>query len=277
MAIQRKFLPALLLLVSPLLCQATPSDGDIDRILQLAGITEQVNQFPELIKAGMRQARLDEKLISENDFSAMLIRTDDTILPAEILAEVRVALREALDEDDIERLLAWYRSDLGREISALEEKAGSPEAFEEMEARAPDLLEKTERVEFAQRIDRIVGATDLTMSIQEHTGIAVFSAVTLAMRPDSAYEEIARFRQQMAAMRPKFREPTERMVIVSFVYTYLPLDRDKLARFEAFLQRPDTTRFNRTVVEGLGRGLGRSIDNWAHALALIFTHQEQQI
>jgi hypothetical protein len=36
-------------------------------------------------------------------------------------------------------------------------------------------------------------------------------------------------------------------------------------------------RFNRTVVEGLGRGLGRSIDSWAQALAMIFTQREQQI
>lgn len=271
------FLLAILLATLPPLSHAEVTDSDIDRVLQLAGITEQVERFPELIKAGMRQARLDKELISESDFSAMLIRTDDTIRPAEILDVVRDALRETLSDEDLERLLAWYRSDLGREITELERQAGTPEALEHMEAQAAALLENTGRVEFAQRIDQIVGATELTMSIQEHTGIAVFSAITLALRPDSAYQEIARFRQQMAAMRPLFREPTERMVIVSFVYTYQPLDADKLEKFEAFLSRPDTTRFNRTVVEGLGRGLGRSIDNWARALAQIFTHQEQQI
>lgn len=266
-----------IILCAPPASQAEVADGDIDQLLQLAGISAQVERFPELIKAGMRQARLDEELISESDFSTMLIRTDDTILPAEILGEVRDALRDALSEDDIEQLLAWYRSDLGREITGLEERAGTPEAYAQMESRAAALLEDTERVALAQRIDRIVGATELTMSIQEYTGIAVFSALTLALRPASAELEIARFRKQMAAMRPLFREPTERMVIVSFVYTYEPLDAAKLGKFEAFLSRPETTRFNRTVVKGLGLGFGRSIDNWARALAQIFTHQEQQI
>ena len=97
-----------------------------------------------------------------------------------------------------------------------------------MEGLASALPEESERVEFAQRIDRIVGATELTVNIQEYTGVAVFSAITLALRPDSAYEEIARFRKQMADMRPMFREPTERMVIASFVSTYRPLDAAEL-------------------------------------------------
>ena len=273
----RSFLLALVLCVMPPISPAEVADDDIDLLLKLAGVTDQVNRFPQLIKDGMRQAQLDEALISQRDFSAMLIRTDDTIVPEEILQEVRHALQKALSEEDIERLLAWYRSDLGRQITALEARAGMPEAVAQMEGLASDLLEESERVEFAQRIDRIVGATELTVNIQEYTGVAVFSAITMALRPDSAYEEIARFRKQMADMRSMFREPTERMVIASFVYTYRPLDAAELEEFEAFLRRADTMRFNRTVVEGLGRGLGRSIDSWAQALAMIFTQREQQI
>jgi len=277
MTLHRKFLLAIVLLALAPLSRAAPSDADIDRILELSGITGQVRQFPELIKSGMKQAQLDGELISKSAFDTMLIRTDDTILPAEILAEVRAGLRESLGEDDIGELLDWYRSDLGREITALEEKAGSPEAFERMAEQAPALLADTERVEFARRVDELVGATDLTLSIQEYTGIAVFSAITLALRPDTAYQEIQQFREQMASLRPQFREPTERMVIVSFVYTYLPLDERKLARYEAFLTRPVTARFNSVVVAGLGRGLGKSIDKWSTALAQIFANKEQQI
>lgn len=277
MATTRRLLLAILIFTVPPSLQAQDKGTDIDRLLELSGISKQVDQFPELIKAGMRQARLDGELISETDFDTMLIRTDDTILPAEILGEVRSALLESLSDDDIEQLLSWYRSDLGREINALEEKAGSQEAFAQMEQRAAELLADSDRVAFARRIDRMVGATELTMSIQEYTGLAVFSAITLALRPDTAQQEIDDFRELMAGMRPQFREPTERMVTVSFVYTYLPLDDEKLERFETFLTHPHTTRFNRTVASGLGRGLARSIDRWARALAQIFTHREQQI
>ena len=253
------------------------SDVEIDRLLKLSGISAQVEQFPELIKQGMREARLSGELISEKDFSTLLIRTDDTILPEEIIDEVRTELRHTLNEEDVDNLLAWYRSDLGREITELERQAGSQEAFEEMSQQAPQLLANEERVEFARRVDGIVGATDLTMSIHEYTGIAVFSALTLALRPDTAFEEIQHFREQMAELRPQMREPTERMVTVSFVYTYLPLNSGELEKFERFLSRPDTTRFNRAVTRGLGRGLGMSIDKWADALAKIFAGQEQQI
>ena len=257
--------------------QAAVPDGDIDRLLKLSGIAAHVEQFPELIKQGMREARLTGELISERDLSTLLIRTDDTILPEEIIAEVRAELKQTLTAQDVDRLLAWYRSDLGREITKLEEQAGSPEAFEEMARQAPQLLDDEERVGFARRVDRIVGATDLTMSIHEYTGIAVFSALTLALRPNTAFEEIRQFREQMAELRPQMREPTERMVIVSFVYTYLPLEAEELDEFERFLNRPGTTRFNQTVVRGLGRGLGLSIDRWADALAKVFAGEEQQI
>ena len=178
MAIQRKFLPAIAWLLLPVLCQASPSDGDLDRILRLSGIATQIEQFPKLIKQGMKQAQLDGELISKNAFSTMLIRTDDTILPAEIIAEVRAELRQSLSDDDVAALLDWYRSDLGREINALEEKAGTDEAYERMSRQAPELLARTERVEFAHRIDEIVGATELTMSIQEYTGLAACSPAT---------------------------------------------------------------------------------------------------
>lgn len=277
MKIHRKSIFLVVLLCPWQIAAASVSDEDIDRILQLSGIAAQIEQFPELIKQGMREARLTDNLISESDFSTLLIRTDDTILPKEIIAEVRASLREVLTEDDLQNLLAWYRSDLGREIAELEERAGSPQAYQRMAEQAPALLANTERVEFARRIDDIVGATDLTLSIHEYTGVAVFSAITLALRPQTAFEEIRQFREQMAALRPQMREPTRRMVIVSFVYTYLPLESHELASFERFLSRSDTMRFNRSVARGLGLGLGKSIDKWAHALARIFANREQQI
>ncbi len=81
----------------------------------------------------------------------------------------------------------------------------------------------------------------------------------------------------MVSMRPQMREQIEQVIIASVVYTYLPLDFDKLEKHESFLLEPVAAKFNTTVISGFTAGLERSIDKLAAALARIFSNQEQQI
>ncbi len=271
----KKISIVILCIFSPL-TYGEASNSSIDMVLDLSGLTQQVNQFPGLIKEGMKQARQQGAPISNSAFSTMLLRTDDTILASEIIEEVRSSLKKALTEQDIQQLLLWYESDLGKEITALEENAATPEAYNQMMQQSQALLSNSERVERAKRFDKFLGVTELTMDIQEYSSVAIFSAITLALRPDSATSEIKKFKAQMIAMRPQIRVPTEQIVIVSFVYMYLTLDNFKLKEYELFLTDPTTSKFNKIVASSLNRGLEKSIDKWAFALGRIFSNKEQQ-
>ncbi len=139
----------LLFLFSPLV-QGEASDAEIDRLLDLSGLTDQVDQFPAMVKEGMKQARQQGTPISDSALRTILSRADDTIVASEILDEIRSAVKKSLGKQDIQRLLRWYESDLGREITAIETKASTPEAYNEMIRQAESLLAKKERVEHAR-------------------------------------------------------------------------------------------------------------------------------
>ena len=143
----KKVLLIVLFLSSPL-SYAEISDESLNKILDLSGLTMQVNQFPGLIKVGMEQAKQQGVPISDAEYSLMVTSADKSILPSKILGEIKKSLKQSINEEEAKKLLAWYESDLGKEITKAEEKASTPNAYQQMMQAAPSLLENSERVDF---------------------------------------------------------------------------------------------------------------------------------
>ena len=109
---------------------AEVSDKSIDKILDLSGLTVQVAQFPGLIKTGMSLAMQQGEPLPE--INTMLKMVDETVLVSEILQGIRASLKSSLNENEAQQLLVWYESDIGKEITAAEEKASTPDAVKQI-------------------------------------------------------------------------------------------------------------------------------------------------
>jgi len=190
------------------------SDASINKIIDLTGLSKQINQFPGLVKAGMEQAKLQGTPIPEAEYNAIQKSVDESILPFDILEGIRHSLKKSITEEEAQELLAWYESDLGKEITMAEEKASTAEAYNEMMKEAELLVANTERVEMAKRLDILLGATDMTMNIQENTSIAIYSAIMLAMQPGTPLN-LDPIRAQMDASRTQSRAANHQMVIIA--------------------------------------------------------------
>lgn len=247
---------------------ASTREDNLDRLFLLSGITKQVGEFPGMVKAGVMQGVQQGASIPENEISLILESVDKTILPSVILSEVQHSLEKSLSNDDIEKLLEWYESDLGKRITAAEEKASTPESYQQMMNSAQQLLANTKRLDLAARLDELLGATDMAIEIQEFSGVAVYSAIMTAMAPDQELN-LASYKSQMAAMEPQIRANIQQLVSVSFVYSYQEIDDDSLAKYEAFLNRSITKKFNDSAIKGLNRGFEKVVTDWAGDLATI--------
>ena len=267
-------LVAIFFFASPL-SYADVSDESINKLLELSGLTMQVDQFPDLIKAGMEQAKQQGTPIPDSEYSSMVNSANESILPSEIIEGIRVSLKKSINEKEAQKLLAWYESDLGKEITHAEESASTLEAYNQMMQSAQSLLENSERVEFANRLDLLLGATDMTMGIQEHTGIAVYSAIMTAMQPGTPLN-IEPFKAQMDAASEQTRAAVKQMVVISFVYSYKNIETNKLKKYETFLNDFTTMKFNKTIMDSMNRGLESSVSKWADLLAQIFKNKKQQ-
>ena len=251
---------------------ASTKEDNLDKLLLLSGMTKQVGEFPGLVKAGVMQGVQQGASIPENEVSLILHSADKTILPSVILAEIRHSLEKSLSNEDIEKLLEWYESDIGKRITAAEEKASTPEAYQQMMNSAQQLLADTKRVEVAARLDELLGATDMAMEIQEFSGVAVYSAIMTAIAPDQELNLDA-YKSQMAAMQPQMRANIQQLVAVSFVYSYQEIDDDSLAAYEAFLNRSITKQFNDSTIKGLNRGFKKVVADWAGDIAAILKNR----
>lgn len=257
------------------LCMASTKENNLDKLFLLSGITKQVSELPGLVKTGFIQGVQQGTAISENEISLMLESADKTILPSVILDEIKYSLEKSLSNEDIESLLKWYESDIGESITAAEEKASTPEAYQQMMNSAQQLLENTKRVEVAARLDELLGATDMTMEIQKFSGVAIYSAIVTAMAPDQELN-IDAYKSQMAAVEPQMRANIQQLVIVSFVYSYQQIDDDSLAKYETFLNRSVTKNFNNSTIKGLSRGFEKVVANWANDIAAILKNKVNQ-
>ncbi len=272
---QYKLLLAAICFFASSLSYADVSDESINKLLDLSGLTMQVDQFPDLIKAGMEQAKQQGTPIPDAEYRSMVNSADVSILPSEIIEEIRVSLKNSINEKEAQKLLTWYESDLGKEITHAEESASTPEAYQQMMQSAQSLLNNSERVEFANRLDMLIGATDMTLGIQEHTGIAVYSAIMTVMQPGTPIN-IEPFKAQMDAVSVQTRAAIKQIVTISFVYSYKNIETYKLKKYETFLNDTITMKFNKTIMASMNKGLESSVSNWAGSLAKIFKNKKQQ-
>ncbi|WP_317930717.1 DUF2059 domain-containing protein [Halioxenophilus sp. WMMB6] len=260
-------LAALIGLVCSFQVAATP-EADIERVLLLSGLTKQVNEFPGLIEAGVMQGAQQGADIPERELSLITESVSKTILPAVIMADVRQAVASAVSESELQSLLTWYQSETGRAITTAEENASTAEAYQQIMANGRQLLSDRKRVDFAMRLDKLLGATDLTMQMQEVSGVAVYAAMMSAMAPGQALN-LDGYRAQIAAAQAQMRPNIEQMMAASFVYTYQPIDDTSLAKYEAFLNTPAAKKFNAAAMAGLLKGIEKAVGSWATELGTI--------
>ncbi|WP_444917268.1 DUF2059 domain-containing protein [Microbulbifer sp. JMSA003] len=254
------------------LCLAADKVANLDKLMLVSGFTKQVEGFPELVKSGFTEGVQQGAPIPQDKLQKILESADNTILPSIIMDEVRSSLSTSLTDKDVEVLLAWYESDIGKKITKAEEEGSSEEAFQNLMANAQQLMADTKRVEMATRIDQLVGATDMAMEMQISTGIAVYSAVMAVMAPGQEINLDA-YKAQMEAMKPQMRQNVEQFVTLSFVQTYQGFDDASLAKYEEFLSQPEAKKFNSSSMAGLNKALTQVIGRWSGDMASILKNE----
>ena len=106
------------------------------------------------------------------------------MLPREILEGIKSELAPSMTEEEIEVLLLWYESDIGKEITLAEERASTAEAYQKMMLEAQSLLSNSKLIESAQRIDLLMGATENALLLQEFTGVALYQSMMTLLYPN---------------------------------------------------------------------------------------------
>jgi len=249
---------------------ADATEESLDKIMLLSGLTAQIEQFPELMKNGMQEAQGGR--LSDSAYALVLASIDQTILSSAIIAVVKGALAVELSSTDAKQLLKWYESNLGRQITRLEANSSTADAESEILALESQLLANTERLGFAQRLDRLLGATDMNVKLQKHSSVAIFSAMMTAAHPEQSVD-ISSFVDQIEVLSEQSRPVIENDIMLTFIYAYQDIETAKLEQYENFLNAASSQKFNKIIVKSMSAAIELSISKWATSLASIFQHK----
>jgi len=248
----------------------------VDRLIALSGLDIQVDQIPDAIKSGFLEGMHGGGGLPDDVALAIMESADKTLLPSVIIGEVRSAYEKSLNEQDMSLLLAWYESAAGKAIADAEEKASRPEAMLEMLDDARRLLDDTARVETAERLDRLLGATDKILQMQKSIMAATYASMATAATPGTP-PDLDGFKAQLDAETVRMRPGIHSYVIVSLVYTYRSVGDDILERYERFLGQSVTQKFNDATADAVNSGLKKIIIAWVGEVAAILKamHRER--
>ncbi len=244
----------------------------LDKLLVLSGLTDQIEQFPKLMKEGMQGAKGESSSLSDSAYTLILASIDQTILPSAIIVIVREALSIELSSTGAEQLLKWYESDLGRQITQAEADSSTADADNKILALESQLLANTERLGFAQRFDQLLGATDMNVELQKHSSVAIFSAMMTAAHPEQIVD-ISPFVDQIEALSEASRPVIKNDIMLAFIYAYQDIETKKLEKYESFLNEESSKKFNSIVVKSMSTAIELSISKCATSLASIFQHK----
>ncbi len=252
------------------------AEDSLDKLMALSGLNKQIAEFPGLVQVGVEQARQQGSPISDAEFGEMQRSIESAFQPSEILSTIGIEIKNNISELEAKDLLAWYESDLGRMITKAEENASTPAAYQEMIKEAQSLLADEKRVKFAKKIDSLLNVTDMTMQLQENTGVAVFTAISTVMNPGQSVN-IEAFKAQMSAQEQQMRANIEQLVIISLVYSYKDIDMASIEKYVKFFERPNTKKFNDSVIKGMKYAFNQSIDKMAKSLAVVFKKYDKKV
>jgi len=266
--IANRLLLVLCLLAISALSRADASPNTTAHLLQLSGISRQVEEFPRLIKEGMLQSKQTGNNIKDDTFNAMLATVDDSLNTSAMLEEIGRKLGPTLNNDETKVVLSWYESRPGKLITAAEEHASTPEAYNEMIQQSDLLMKDRRRIDYARSLDELLGATQFTLDLHTHTQLAVISAFSSALEPDTQ-TQLEIYKAQVKQQVESLRTDIEQFVILSFLYSYQAIGDDDLKRYREFLETPEARTFNRVTMQGISETLQRAIAVLAKRIAEI--------
>ncbi|MEM1190416.1 MAG: hypothetical protein AAGI72_17935 [Pseudomonadota bacterium] len=241
---------------------------EISDLLRLSGLSAQVRQFPEMVKVGILQAAEAEALLSDVERDQMLAGVDRAFAPEALESSIGNEVGRALSRGDITSLMAWYQSSIGKQITASEERASTPAAYAEMMRRASELAQNVELMEFAERLDQLLGATDMTLEIQKTSALAVYAALATKTAPEEPMD-LLDYATQLEAMTPELRPQVKQLVHISSAFAYEGVDEASRSKYEQFLRTPAASRFNTAVMEAFVAGFSEAVSAWAAELPFL--------
>lgn len=218
----------------PALAQVAGQEREIFELLSAAGVSRQLQEWPELTVPTRDRARakLDAPSL------ALLQRAVAELFDGEVLmAGVADRLADIHDEGRVAAALEWYGSPIGQRLRSADERSATPEALRELPVFMSQLDPRhvrpyrrlvATRLDRAAQITRSALAVSRAVSRSLTRGVVALDCGTEADAAAPALREIKR----MNALEGVVRE----RVVIRLLFAYRSVPTADLVRYADFLE-----------------------------------------
>ncbi len=232
----------------------------VDEVLQLYGVTEQVEQLPGMLLASLdqQQAQLGPEVYPALRNAFEFTFTSEKLYNR--LATSFAEQAEQADEQQLSRTLVWLHSPLARKMTALELAANTLEAMEAIQQYGA-LIESQPppqpRRALIERLDETVGATRLALDFQAVVLRALLKGSN-SLLPKERQTTIERIDRQIIDMKLQLLGLIREQVQVSMLYTYRNVSEEELAEYLAYWGTEDGRWLNSATSRALLAAIGEA-------------------
>ncbi len=248
------------LMLLPALALGQPPDaGQLDKLYLKSGLADLVDQIPAGVQAGFAQAfNQDSKgSLSRQQRKIIHARIPMAYASDDMRPGIIAALAAKLTAADVEAVMDWLDSPLGRKCTALESAAATPEALAAMQAYAVELQQSPpppEQVALLGELARAVKATENAVEVVMNTQLAIAVGMS-AMLPAEQRKPLEVIRYQLEQFRPQVTAAMQDQTILAFLYTYRDLSEDEIQKYLKFARSDVGARYHAAAADGIQQAL----------------------
>ncbi len=206
-------------------------------------------KYKETLAAKSQKSDADDKKFKK--FKDVIKLTTD---PGKLNKYIEEHLALKLSIDELKEVLKWYRSPLGKKISAIEYSSFSEKKEQFQKLRLAFRLTRyqtTERLNLFKRLDGATSATDAMIELQTNLIIQnqiLELVLSDSKKPDqeSIDEIVEEFRKNVD---PYLDSLAANLVFAGFVYTYRGVDKNDIKKYVQFSEAPAAKHFYQIMNE----------------------------
>lgn len=268
---------AILLSFLPMMAYSQTEDNSaVQELYVKSGLARQIELLPAAMQSGF-----DQKVQEDDEFlklprnvqSVMRTSLPEAFAPGKLKKVVLTELARKLSEREIEELLQWFDSPIGRKCAQLEEASSTPEAQEEIEKYAADLKESppsAERMKSMKELDSVLKVTETSVEIVMDMQVAIALGMT-AILPSEQQRKPEDLAREVEKTRPGIEAEVRAEVLVgSLLYTYRSLSEAEIRQYIEFARSSAGAKFISVVNPSVKSAITEGGIRWGKIIGAAF-------
>jgi len=271
----------IVLLIASVIAHAQNQNKLIQTLYIKSGIDKQVRQLPQLIRVNVLQAFEQDdrtKEIPRHTKLAISGSVQQAFSPDRFKQTIIKEVRASMTVKDLDTVLKWLDSPLGKKLTRLEEAASTPETLSKVKEFAARLQQSppTEtRLNILRRLDAAVKATEANVEIVMNTQLAVAFAVVKSL-PQEQQGSLEAIAAELKKNRPQVEAAMKSQTLIFSLYTYQNLTNAELERYIRFATSPAGEKYHRATLSGFKKAFLDGSIKWGNSIADILNHSARQ-